>query len=167
MVLIYQERHLLSWGRHQVIDQYCGWYIIVDWCMSLLVWTLINCERLVHFVWKTWPFCYRLVVPVSYHKQAPTKSDNSFVLGVCFVFFNWSNISFFPFNGKFSTLSAWLNISSKVFKIESLQILNTQILTMSEPSVLFGLRFLMVSAISSLVNKLIETLFERNWSEVC
>ena len=49
-----------------------------------------------------------------------------------------------------------LNISSKGFKIESLQIFNMQILIMSKPWALFGLRFLMIFAISSLVNEIVE-----------
>ena len=107
MSLIYQERRLLSRGHHRVIDKYREWYIIVDWCMSLLVWTLIDYERLVHFLWKTRTFCYRLVVLVSCHKQAVTRSDDSFLLAVCHFFMNWDNISFFSFDGKFPILKAW------------------------------------------------------------
>ena len=49
-----------------------------------------------------------------------------------------------------------LNISSKGFKIESPQIFNLRILIMSKPWALFGLRFLMIFAISSLVNEIVE-----------
>ena len=48
------------------------------------VWNLIYSERLVHFLWKTQTFCYRLVVLVSYHKQAAMKLDDSFLLAVCY-----------------------------------------------------------------------------------
>ena len=49
-----------------------------------------------------------------------------------------------------------LNISSKGFKIELPQIFNLRILIMSKPWALFGLRFLMIFAISSLVNEIVE-----------
>ena len=154
MPLIYQEKPLLSQSHHQVIDKYREWYIIVDYCMSLLLWTLIDCERLVHFLWKTLIFSYRLIVLVSYHKQAATKSDDSFLLAVCYFFINWNNISFFPFEGNFPFSRHDLDISSKGFKIE--QIFNMRILIISKPWVLFGLRFLMIFAISSLVNEIVE-----------
>ena len=49
-----------------------------------------------------------------------------------------------------------LKISSKGFKVESPQIFNVQILIMSKPWSLFGLRFLMILAISHLVNEIVE-----------
>ena len=49
-----------------------------------------------------------------------------------------------------------LNISSEVFKIESLQIFNMQILIMSKPWSLFGLRFLMILAKSFLVKEIVD-----------
>ena len=49
-----------------------------------------------------------------------------------------------------------LNISSKGFKIKSPQIFIMRILIMSKPWALFGLRFLMIFAISSLVNEIVE-----------
>ena len=107
MPFIYQERRLLSQGHHQVIYKYREWYIIGDWCISLLVWTLIDCERLVHFLWKTRTFCYRLVVLVYYHKKTATKSRDNFLLVICYFFMNWNNISFFPFDGKFPILKPW------------------------------------------------------------
>ena len=82
-----RRHHLVSRGHHLVTDKYREWYIIVDWWMSLLVWTLIDYERLVHFLWKTRTFCNRLVVLVSCHKQAATRSDDSFLLTV-YYFFN-------------------------------------------------------------------------------
>ena len=48
-----------------------------------------------------------------------------------------------------------LNISSKVF-LESLEIFNMQILIMSKPWSLFGLRFLMILAKSFLVKEIVE-----------
>ena len=53
-------------------------------------------------------------------------------------------------------MSVPLNIGSKDFKIESPQILNMRILIMPKPWVLFGLRFLMIFARSSLVNETVE-----------
>ena len=52
-----------------------------------------------------------------------------------------------------------LNISCKGFKIESPQIFIMQKLIMSKPWALLGLRFLMIFAISSLVNGIVERLF--------
>ena len=49
-----------------------------------------------------------------------------------------------------------LKISSKGFKIEPRQIFNMRILIMSKPWALFGLRVLMIFAISSLVNEIVE-----------
>ena len=49
-----------------------------------------------------------------------------------------------------------LNISSKDFKIESTQIFNMRIMVMSKPWALLGLRFLIIFAISSLVNEEVE-----------
>ena len=49
-----------------------------------------------------------------------------------------------------------LNVNSKGFKIESPQVFNMQILIMSKPWALFGIRLLMIFAISSLVNERVE-----------
>ena len=49
-----------------------------------------------------------------------------------------------------------LYICSKGFKIGSPQIFNMRIQTMSKPWALFGLRFLMVFAMPSLVNEIVE-----------
>ena len=49
-----------------------------------------------------------------------------------------------------------LNISSKGFNIDSPQIFIMRILIMSKPWDLFGLRFFMIFAISSLVNEIVE-----------
>ena len=49
-----------------------------------------------------------------------------------------------------------LNISSKGFKIDSPQFFIMRILIMSKSWALFGLRFLMIFAISSLVNEIVE-----------
>ena len=49
-----------------------------------------------------------------------------------------------------------LNISSKGFKIKSPQIFIMRMLIMSKPWALFGLRFLIVFAISSSVNETVE-----------
>ena len=48
-----------------------------------------------------------------------------------------------------------LKISSKGYKIESPQILIMRILIMSKPRALFGLRFLMILAMPSLVNEIV------------
>ena len=81
--------------------------IITEWCRSPLVWTLINCEILVYFLWKTLTFCYRLIVLESYHIQAATKPDDSFLLGFCHFFMNWGHIIFLLFVEKNSSLNAW------------------------------------------------------------
>ena len=44
-LIYHQKRRHLCQSHHRVIDEYCEWYIIVDRCMSRLVWTLIDCER--------------------------------------------------------------------------------------------------------------------------
>ena len=49
-----------------------------------------------------------------------------------------------------------LNVSPKGFKIESPQIFNMQILIMIK---IFGLRFLMIFAVSSLANEIVEMFF--------
>ena len=49
-----------------------------------------------------------------------------------------------------------LNISSKVFKIESPQVFNMRILILAKSWALFGLRFLVIFVISSLVNEIVE-----------
>ena len=58
--------------------------------------------------------------------------------------------------GNFSFSRHDLKISSRGFKIESPQIFNMLILIMSKPWALFGLRFLMIFAISSLVNEIVD-----------
>ena len=58
--------------------------------------------------------------------------------------------------GSFSLLVHDLKISSKSFRIESPQIFNMRILIMSKPWDLFGLKFLMILAISSLANEIVE-----------
>ena len=78
--------------------------------MTLLVWTLIDCERLVHVQKKIGKFCYKLSVLVFYHKQAATGLDDSFQLSVCYFFMNWDNISFFPFDWKFPIESKKANV---------------------------------------------------------
>ena len=124
--------------------------------MSPLVWTRIDCERLVHLQKKVRTFCYKLSVLVFYHKQVATRLDSSFQLVVCYFFMNWDNISFFHSMRNFPLSMPDLKISSKVFKIESPQIFNMRILIMSKPWALFGLRFLMILAKSSLVNEIAE-----------
>ena len=57
--------------------------------------------------------------------------------------------------GNFSFSRHDLNINYKGFKIESPQIFNMRILIMSKPWALFGLKFLMIFAIS-LVNEIAE-----------
>ena len=52
-----------------------------------------------------------------------------------------------------------LKISSKGFKTESPQIFQMRILIVSKLWILFGLRFLMILAISSLVNEIVERRF--------
>ena len=52
-----------------------------------------------------------------------------------------------------------IKISSKGFKIESMQIFNMRILIMSKPWALFGLRFLMISEMSSLIKIIERSLF--------
>ena len=86
--------------------------------------------------------------------------DDSFQLAVCYFFMSWDNTSFFPFDGEFPTFNAWhdLKLSPKGFKSESTQIFNMRILIMSKPWALFGLRLLMILAISSLVNEIVESL---------
>ena len=49
-----------------------------------------------------------------------------------------------------------LNINSKGFKIDSPQMFIMRILIISKSSALFGLKFLMIFAISSLVNEKVE-----------
>ena len=54
---------------------------------------------------------------------------------------NWKNISFFPFDGKFSTLERDLDTSSKGFRIDSPQIFTIRIMIISCLRALFGSRF--------------------------
>ena len=124
--------------------------------MSPLVWTLIDYERLIHFQKKIRTFCYKLSVLVFYHKQAATKLDDSFQLAACYFFMNWATLVFFHSMGNFPLSIHDLKISSKWFKIEPPQIFNIRILIMSKPWALFGLRFLMILAMSPLVNEIVE-----------
>ena len=126
--------------------------------MSPLVWTLIDCERLVHFQKRIWIFCYKLSVLIFYHKQAATRLDDSFQLAVCFFCFLWTGttLAFFHSMGNFPLSMHDLKISSKGFKIESPQIFNMRILIMSKPWALFGLRFLMILAMLFSVNETVE-----------
>ena len=50
-----------------------------------------------------------------------------------------------------------LNISSNGFQIESPQIFSIRIMFMSKPWALFGLRFVMIFAVSSLAKEIIES----------
>ena len=124
-----------------------------------------------HWLWeissfsvKNSTFCYRLVLLVSWHKQAAMKSDDGFLLVVCYFFMNW-DISFFPFDEKlFPILNARFcsegySLSSKGFKIEAPQIFNVLLLIMSKPWASFALKFLTIFAISSLLNEIVERLF--------
>ena len=131
--------------------------------MSPLVWTLIYCERSVYFQKKNWTFCCRLSILVFYHKQAATRLDDNFLLAVCYFLWTGPTLAFCHSMGIFPFSRHDLKISSKVFKIESPKIFNMRILIMSKPWVLFGLRFLMIFAISPLVNEIVK----RNWLEVC
>ena len=124
--------------------------------MSPLVWTLIDCERLVNFQKKIRTFCYKLSVLVFYHKQIATRFDDSFQLVVCFFLWTGTTLAFFYSMGNFPLSMHDLKISSKGFKIESPQIFNMRILIMSKPWALFGLKFLVIFAISSLVNETVE-----------
>ena len=115
--------------------------------MSPLVWTLIDCEKLINFQKKIQTFCYKLSVLVFYQKQAATKLDNSFQPAVCyfffFFFFLWTGttLAFFHSMGNFLLSMHDLKISSKGLQIESQQILNMRILVVSKLWALFGLRF--------------------------
>ena len=121
-------RMLLSGGHfsqdhHRVIDKYGEGYIIADWCKISLVWTLIYCERLFYFLWKIRTYCYRLVVLVSYQKQAVMKSDNRFLLAVCHFAWIFHSTGYFPLS------MHDLNVSSKGFKTESPQSFSMRILS--------------------------------------
>ena len=69
---------------------------------------------------------------------------------------NWKNISFFPFDGKFSTLERDLDTSSKGFRIDSPQIFTIRIMIISCLRALFGSRFFMIFAVSSFVKEMLE-----------
>ena len=69
---------------------------------------------------------------------------------------NWKNISFFPFDGKFSTLEPDLDTSSKGFRIDSPQIFTIRIMIISCLRALFGSRFFMIFAVSSSVKEMLE-----------
>ena len=124
--------------------------------MSPIVWTLIVCERLVHFQRKIRTFCYRLAVLVFYHKQAATRLNDSFQLVICYFSWTRTTLSFFHSTGNFALSMHDLKLISKGFKMESPQIFNMRILIMWKPWVLSGLRFLMTLEISSLVNEIVE-----------
>ena len=101
-------------------------------------------------------FCCKLSVLVFYHKQAATRLDDSFLLAVCYFFFflrTGTTLAFFHLIGNFPFSRHDLNISPKDFKIKSPQIFNIRILIMPKPRALFGLRVLMIFAISSWVNE--------------
>ena len=112
ILLIYQERRFLSGDDHRVIDNYREWYIITEWCKSPVVWTLVDCEKLVHFLWKTRTFCYRLVVLISYHKRA-ARLEDSFLLAAFHFLWTGTTFAFFHSVRNFSLSMYDLNISSK------------------------------------------------------
>ena len=148
ILLIYQERYFLSRDHHRVIDKYCEWYIITEWCRSPLVWTLINCEILLYFLWKTLTFCYRLIVLESYHIQAATKPDDSFLLGFCHFLWTGATLSFYHSLKKFPVSMHDLNIRLQDWITAKLYHVTTDhAKAMGIYSHLFGSRFLMVFAI--------------------
>ena len=129
--------------------------------LSPLVWTLSNCERLVHFQKKIRTFCNKLSVLVFCHKQAATRLHEDFnelflfLFLFSFFFVNWGNIRFFHSIGNFSLSMHDLKISSKGFKIQSHQMFKMQILIMPKSWALFWFRFLMILAMPSLVNEIV------------
>lgn len=75
----------------------------------------------------------------------------------CLSFFmNWDKICFLPTIINFSVSMHDLDISSVDFKIDSPQILSMRILIMSWSYPLLGSRFLIVLALLSLVNEIVE-----------
>ena len=127
------------------------------WCKGFLDWDLIDCERLVHFLWKTRKLYYGLVVLVSYHKQAATKLHYRFLLLLVIFLWTGTTFSFFHSVGNCSLSTYDLNTSSKGFKVESSQIFSMWILIMSLSWALFGLKLLMIVVIISfLVNEIAE-----------
>ena len=85
-------------------------------------------------------FCYKLSVLVFYHKQAARRLDDILQLAVCYFLWTGTTLAFFHSMGNFPLSVHDLKISSKGFKIESLQIFNLWILIMSKPWALFGLK---------------------------
>ena len=123
--------------------------------MRPMVWTLIDCERLVHFQKKDWTFFYKLFVLVLYHKQGATRLDDNFQVIAIFLWTGTTS-TFFHSMGNFPLSMHDLKISPKGFKTESPIIFNMRILIMLKPWALFRLRFLMILAIPSLVNETVE-----------
>ena len=85
------------------------------------------------------------------------KSGDSFLIVVCHYFHQLGQRLFFSIRWEiFHSQCMILNISSKGYTIEFIANFSLRILIMSSPWDLFGLRFLMVFAISSLVNETVE-----------
>ena len=85
------------------------------------------------------------------------KSGDSFLIVVCHYFHQLGQHLFFSIRWEiFHSQCMILNISSKGYTIEFIANFSLRILIMSLPWHLFGLRILMVFAISSLVNEIAE-----------